>query len=383
MADNSGTIVLVIFLVIGGISSIVTFWIILRKRRARRACAQAAALPPPPQQMGKPYPDQPWGAPPQPTAQQDQYPGQYQGGYGAPPTGAPNPYAAGPIGPGGAYLPPQQNVHSGEAPKGGYQGPGTPSAPGQEHFATNSSSQGGYGPGYAPHYGATQATQGTLGASSAAGTTVESGSQPSAAFKQTWAATMVSQPVPGDEAFMEAMKRELSAMASADPPQLFGGKYVLLNERVAGGQALVNFARDASGGYYQYAIKCGSLCLLCTTAWTYLPLAAVVRATCVVHRCLVGRPVPALLMHVWIGSIAATPAPCDKLSPLHKTGSSSSPTSTRKSLTSTTMRCSRRCCPTCCTQTTTGRARRAAQRASCSRRISCSSAVRSPLLPSS
>ena len=44
-------------------------------------------------------------------------------------------------------------------------------------------------------------------------------------------------------------------MAGKQPPELFAGRYMLLPERAAGGQALVNFARDATGGFYQYAIK--------------------------------------------------------------------------------------------------------------------------------
>ena len=44
-------------------------------------------------------------------------------------------------------------------------------------------------------------------------------------------------------------------MATADPPELFDGRFLLMNERVEGGQALVSFAREASGTFAQYAIK--------------------------------------------------------------------------------------------------------------------------------
>lgn len=45
-------------------------------------------------------------------------------------------------------------------------------------------------------------------------------------------------------------------MATRRPPEVFAQEYVLLDERIAGGQAIVNFARDAATGAHRYAIKC-------------------------------------------------------------------------------------------------------------------------------
>ena len=50
----------------------------------------------------------------------------------------------------------------------------------------------------------------------------------------------------------------LQNFAAAEPPQLFAGKYLLLQERVVGGQAMVNFARVPGGSIDSYAIKCDS-----------------------------------------------------------------------------------------------------------------------------
>jgi hypothetical protein len=53
--------------------------------------------------------------------------------------------------------------------------------------------------------------------------------------------------------------RALENMAAVQPPAVFAARYVLLQERVSGGQAVVNFARGASGaGAEQVAIKCDS-----------------------------------------------------------------------------------------------------------------------------
>lgn len=49
----------------------------------------------------------------------------------------------------------------------------------------------------------------------------------------------------------------LANMAAEEPPAVFAGRYVLLQERVVGGQAVVNFARSHDGGFSQFAIKCG------------------------------------------------------------------------------------------------------------------------------
>lgn len=53
----------------------------------------------------------------------------------------------------------------------------------------------------------------------------------------------------------ERLAVALENMALADPPQLFDGRFLLHNERVDGGQALVCFARATSGGFEQLAIK--------------------------------------------------------------------------------------------------------------------------------
>ena len=57
----------------------------------------------------------------------------------------------------------------------------------------------------------------------------------------------------------------LEHISREHPPPVFAGRYVLLQERVSGGQAVVNFARGADGGYFQYAIKCAS------TPWFWPP----------------------------------------------------------------------------------------------------------------
>ena len=48
----------------------------------------------------------------------------------------------------------------------------------------------------------------------------------------------------------------LENMALADPPPPLMGGFVLVNERIVGGQAVVNFARGGrTGTYEQYAVK--------------------------------------------------------------------------------------------------------------------------------
>jgi hypothetical protein len=102
------------------------------------------------------------------------------------------------------------------------------------------------------------ALAGSLDADSWPVTSSSGGHRLTSTFGQTYTAvsntTRAAAPEEAD--FKRALLEELRDIATADPPQLFAGKYVLLNERVAGGQALVNFARDSTGGYYQYAIKC-------------------------------------------------------------------------------------------------------------------------------
>ena len=55
----------------------------------------------------------------------------------------------------------------------------------------------------------------------------------------------------------------LQTFAAAEPPHVFAGKYLLLDERVVGGQAVVNFARGPGGSIDSYAIKCDpySICI--------------------------------------------------------------------------------------------------------------------------
>ena len=47
----------------------------------------------------------------------------------------------------------------------------------------------------------------------------------------------------------------LTDAVAARPPKPFQGRFILLHKRVSGGQALVQFARDANGAFSQYAIK--------------------------------------------------------------------------------------------------------------------------------
>lgn len=52
----------------------------------------------------------------------------------------------------------------------------------------------------------------------------------------------------------------LDNISSEVPRLAFARRYILLPERILGGQAVVNFARDESAGFFQYAIKC-ALCV--------------------------------------------------------------------------------------------------------------------------
>ena len=54
----------------------------------------------------------------------------------------------------------------------------------------------------------------------------------------------------------EQLLYALDNMASRQPPEPFAKRYLLMRERVTGGQAVVNFARDEQGSFFQYAIKC-------------------------------------------------------------------------------------------------------------------------------
>jgi hypothetical protein len=57
---------------------------------------------------------------------------------------------------------------------------------------------------------------------------------------------------------MARLERALDNIIMANTPELFAGKYVLLSERVVGGQGLVLFARSSDGGFRQFAIKCAT-----------------------------------------------------------------------------------------------------------------------------
>ena len=59
------------------------------------------------------------------------------------------------------------------------------------------------------------------------------------------------------------LRTALENVAATKPAVDFAGRYLLLQERVEGGQAVVNFARDANGGVSQYAIKCAPLTSAC------------------------------------------------------------------------------------------------------------------------
>ena len=56
----------------------------------------------------------------------------------------------------------------------------------------------------------------------------------------------------------------------ADAGELFAGRFMITRERFAGGQAMVQFARGGSDGFFQYAIKCASP--RCSTADATLPI---------------------------------------------------------------------------------------------------------------
>jgi hypothetical protein len=52
------------------------------------------------------------------------------------------------------------------------------------------------------------------------------------------------------------LERGLAMMATGNPPELFLGRFLIMSETRAGGQALVQFARGGEDGFFQYAIKC-------------------------------------------------------------------------------------------------------------------------------
>ena len=52
----------------------------------------------------------------------------------------------------------------------------------------------------------------------------------------------------------ERLTIALEDICIADPPRTFAGSYILINERVAAGQGIVNFGRNRCG------IECSSRC---------------------------------------------------------------------------------------------------------------------------
>ena len=63
------------------------------------------------------------------------------------------------------------------------------------------------------------------------------------------------------EAHKEQLERTLYTMTTSQPPELFMGRFLLMQDRRGGGQAAVQFARGGDGGFFQYAIKCGSFAM--------------------------------------------------------------------------------------------------------------------------
>ena len=60
------------------------------------------------------------------------------------------------------------------------------------------------------------------------------------------------------ETQQERLSRVVAAMAASQPPELFAGRFLLTPEQRGGGQATVHFARSGTGGFFQYAVKCGA-----------------------------------------------------------------------------------------------------------------------------
>jgi hypothetical protein len=53
----------------------------------------------------------------------------------------------------------------------------------------------------------------------------------------------------------QKLQRALNNMRISSPPQPFAGRYVLLQDQAVGGQAVIAFARDEGGNFFQYAVK--------------------------------------------------------------------------------------------------------------------------------
>ena len=85
-----------------------------------------------------------------------------------------------------------------------------------------------------------------------------------------FSATLVRPSTLAEPGAVDKLLTALDNMASAEPPQLFAGRYRLKTEWVRGGQALVVFARDDGEGFFQYAIKCAAR-VLCASVAGYQP----------------------------------------------------------------------------------------------------------------
>jgi hypothetical protein len=59
-----------------------------------------------------------------------------------------------------------------------------------------------------------------------------------------------------EQSVREKLMAALSALASAQPPELFAGRYCLKQDRVHGEHTVVNYAYDSNRGIFQYAIRC-------------------------------------------------------------------------------------------------------------------------------
>ena len=75
-------------------------------------------------------------------------------------------------------------------------------------------------------------------------------------------ATLVLPHTLGEPEEWDRLRNALTNMATAEPVQLFAGRYRLKAERpTQGGQALVAFACDRADSFFQYAIKCALVCI--------------------------------------------------------------------------------------------------------------------------
>ena len=91
--------------------------------------------------------------------------------------------------------------------------------------------------------------------------------QASGTGTSTWTTSHASRQDPStlsETGWPDQLVTALQNQALATPAQVFAGKYTLLDERVTAGQSVVNFARNANGGFHQYALKCAVCANTCT-----------------------------------------------------------------------------------------------------------------------